>query len=224
MSATHHITTEIIILKGALWAIIACVLLVGLAGCTLDNVAARQEKTTGLWDELVSGETYGQSFVCAQDHLYRIDLSTATYARVNSAPVILHLQMSPETNTDILTVTLPGPEIQNERPTVFEFPPLPDSRGKPYYFYIESSGALPGDAITVYANANDQYAGGTAYRNGQAVDGDLVFTAYSRQTFTLSGVLRDFVSRVSQDVPFFAVYGVLILGAAIGLLTAMRHK
>ena len=79
---------------------------------------------------------------------------------------------------------------------------------------------MPGNAITVYANANDQYADGTAYRNGRPVAGDLAFTAYSRQTFTLSGVLADFYSRVSQDAPFFVCYGVLVLGAGIGLLIA----
>jgi hypothetical protein len=195
-----------------------------LCGCTLDRIAAQQEKASGLWDELVGGETFGQSFVSAHDSLYRIDLSTATYARVNSASVIFHLRTSRDANTDIVSIALPGPEIQNERPTSIEFPPLIDSQGKSYFFYIESPEGTPGDAITVYANAQDQYTGGRAYRNGQAVSGDLAFTAYSRETFTLSGVLHDFLSRAAQDVSFFLCYGILVLGVCAGLFVIQAHR
>ena len=210
--------------KGYLALAILLLSLTGCAAClTLDKAVAGQEKATGLWGELVDGEAFGQSFVSAQDNLYRIDLSTATYARTNSAPVVFHLQTAPGLRTEVLSVTIPGPDVQNERPTTIVFPPLTDSRGKEYFFYIESLGAVPGNAITVYANANDQYAGGTAYRNGQPVDGDLAFTAYSRQAFTLSGVLGDFFSRVSQDVPFFAVYGALIVAVCVRLVVAWRN-
>ena len=44
-----------------------------------------------------------------------------------------------------------------------------------------------------------------------AVDGDLVFIAYSRETYTLAGVWRDFMNRVRQDIPFFTFYGILLL-------------
>jgi hypothetical protein len=182
-----------------------------LFGCTLDNIAARQEKTTGLWDELVGDESFGQSFVCTLDNLYRIDLSTATYDRRNSSLVIFHLKDSPEASTDLISITLSGSDIQNERPTSFVFPPLPDSKGRLFYFYIESPDATPGNAITVYANEFDQYPDGVAYRNGHQVSGDLAFTAFSLDTFTLSGMWRSFMSRITQDLPFFILYGILIL-------------
>jgi hypothetical protein len=192
--------------------------LISLSGCTLDQIAAEQEKATGLWDEMVAGEAFGQSFLSSHDNLYRIDLSTATYARTNSAPVIFHLQDDPGASQDILYVTLPGSGIQNERPTSIRFPPLPDSGGKFYYFYIESPEGTPGDAITVYANAQDRYAAGSAYRNHQAVPGDLAFTAYSRETFVFSNVLGDFLSRAAQDLPFFLCYSIVVLGLCAGMI------
>jgi hypothetical protein len=210
--------------RSTLLGLIISLALVGLSGCTLDQVAARQAQATGLWDELVGGEFYGQSFVSARDNLYRIDLSTATYARTNSAPVVFHLKSSPEAGTDIVSITLPGPEIQNERPTSIKFPPLPDSGGQSYFFFIESPGGTPGNAITVYANAYDQYPHGGAYRNDQAVAGDLAFTAYSRETFTFSGVLHDFLSRAGRDMLFFLCYGILILGACIGFFVSLRRS
>jgi hypothetical protein len=197
--------------------------LVSLSGCTLDSITAQQAEATGLWEELTGLETYGQSFVSSSDNLFRIDLSTATYARTNSAPVVFHLQSRPGQDSDLRTVTIPGPEIENERPTSFEFPPLPDSEGQAYYFYVESPEATPGNAITVYANADDLYPDGSAYRNGAPVPGDLAFKAYSQTSFTLSGILGGFLSRAGQDVPFFVCYGVLILGACAGLVCALRH-
>jgi hypothetical protein len=209
-----------------------CLLFLCLSGCTLDNIAARQEKATGLWEELTGGKTFGQSFICTRNNLYRIDLSTATYARINTSPVIFHLRSaSPSTSegaetfvaTDILTITLPGPEVQNDRPTSFVFPPLHDSKDKAFYFLIESPEGAPGNAITVYVNEYDQYLAGTAYRNGQPVAGDLAFTAYSQETFTFSGVIQDFLSRVTQDVPFFTCYCALLLLVCICLFLSLRH-
>lgn len=203
---------------------IICSLLINLVSCTLNNIAAKQEEATGLWEELAVGKAFGQSFVCTRDNLYRIDLGTATYARVNSAPVIFHIQGNPQASADIISVTIPGPEIQNERLTSITFPPLSNSQGQSYYFYIESPEAVRGDAITVYANEHDQYPDGTAYRNGQPVAGDLVFTAYSQETYSFAGVWRDLASRVQQDIPFFICYGFLIL-VVFGLLIAslLRH-
>jgi hypothetical protein len=203
---------------------VALPLLLSLSSCTLDGISARQEKATGLWDELLGGENFGQSFVSTQPHLYRIDLGTATYARTNSAAVVFHLQTSPQATADLVSVTLAGPEIRNDRPTMFEFAPLADSEGQSYYFYIESPGATPGNAITVYANAQDQYPDGMAYRNGRAIAGDLAFTAYSRQVFSLPGILREFLSRALQDLSFFVCYGVLILGLSAGLLAFLRKR
>jgi hypothetical protein len=210
--------------RGYQLALVLVLALVSLSGCTLDQIAAQQEKATGLWEELTGGQSYGQTFRSTHDNLYRIDLSTATYARINTAPVILHLRSSPQAATDIASMTLPGPEIQNERPTTFQFPPLADSGDKAYYFYIEAPGATAGNAITVYANAADRYLDGAAFRDGQAVEGDLAFTAYSRQSYSPAGVSHGFLSRLAQDVPFLLCYGLLILTVCALLVLTLRAR
>ncbi len=204
------------------WGTLLLLTLFCLSGCTLDQIAAQQAEATGLWEELVGGQSYGQSFVSSRDNLSRIELGTATFARVNSAPVVFCLRSSPEASTDLYCTTLPGPEIENERPTSVEFPPLPDSAGKSYYFVLESPTGMPGNAITVYANEYDRYAEGSAYRNGQVVAGDLAFTAYSRQSFTLPSVVGDFLSRLGQDLPFLVCYGIVAVGVGAGLLLSLR--
>lgn len=196
--------------------------IVCISGCTLDRIAAQQVKASGLWDELIGEKTYGQSFVSERDNLYRIDLSTATFSRVNYAPVIFYLKDSPQANTAIRSITLPGPEIQNDRPTSFVFEPIPNSAGKSFYFAIESPEATPGNAITVYASEYDQYPRGNAYRNTQIVNGDLAFTAYSRESYIFSSILRGTAPKVAQDVPFFILYGALILAVIVGLVLTIR--
>jgi hypothetical protein len=205
------------------WVIILCFGLIYLSGCTLDSITAQQEKATGLWDELIGGTSFGQSFVSAHNNLYRIDLSTATYSRVNTAPVIFSLKNNPQDTTTIYSVELPGLEIQNERPTSFVFPPITDSAGKSFYFSIESPTATPGNAITVYANEQNIYTDGSAYRNQQAVSGDLAFTAYSRENFIFLGVLRDIVSRAVKDMSFLICWGMLILVVSVGLVLSFHR-
>ncbi len=199
-------------------------ILLSVSGCTLGNVTAQQEKADGLWDELIGGKVYGQSFVCTGNNLYRIDLGTATYARINSAPVTLHLRLDPQASADITSVTLPGSEIQNDRPTSFTFSPLPDSQGRTLYFFIESPGATSGNAITVYANSSDQYLDGTAYQDGHAMTGDLAFTAYSQETFTFTQILRDFLSGVKQDLPFFIFFALLLLLVSTSLIISLVRR
>jgi len=212
----------VIALRKIRGGILLFLITVCISGCTLDRVTAQQGKATGLWEELVGGKTFGQSFVSDLDNLYRIDLSTATFSRVNSAPVIFYLKDSPQANTAIRSITLPGPEIQNDRPTSFVFEPITSSAGKSFYFVIESPEATPGNAITVYASEYDQYPRGEAYRNTQIVNGDLAFTAYSREPFTFSSILRGTTSRAAQDVPFFIFYGALILAVIVGLILTIR--
>lgn len=205
------------------WVIILCLALISLSGCTLDNISAQQEKATGLWDELIGGTSFGQSFISVSNNLYRIDLSTATFSRVNTAPVIFSLKNNPQDTTTIFSIEIPGPDIQNERPTSIEFPLILDSASKSFYFTIESPESNPGNAITVYANEQDQYSDGSAYRNNQVVGGDLVFTAYSRENFTFLGVLQDIASRAAQDVPFIIFWGILILVVCVGLVLSFRR-
>lgn len=207
------------------WRLFAVLVIASFAvsACRLSRVTTQQEKATGLWGELVGQETLGQSFVSAHDNLYRLDLGTATYGRTNTAEVIFHLRTSPQATTDIATVTLAGPEIQNDRPTSITFSPILNSQGRSYYFYLESPRATPGNAITVYWNENEQYTAGTAYRNGQPVHGDLAFTAYNQETYDLKSVWASVVQRLSHDPPFFICYGALLLVVS-GLLLVLLWR
>jgi hypothetical protein len=183
-----------------------------LSGCSLDIVASQQEKATEYWPELTGGISYGQSFISNRENLYRIDLGTATYNRINSGLVTFYLKENAGDDKEILSVSIPASQINNDRPTSIIFTPQVDSKGKAFYFYLESQDSTPGDAITVLANSADLYPYGQAYIDHMPVPGDLVFTAYSQENFTFSAVTNEFLTRISSDIPFAIIYGLLLLG------------
>ena len=203
--------------------LILLLLLTGLvlAGCTFDSISAQQEKTTLLLPELLKGKSYGQIFTSSRNNLYRIDLGTATFGHINSAEVIFHLQESPGSAVDLFSKVIPADQVQNERPTTITFPSIPDSSNKSYYFWIESPQASPGNAISLYINEEDNYSGGTAYQDGKAVPGDIVFSAYSQDQYSFEEVLHSFFGRVSADPAFMILYAVVIL-SLIAILIAIR--
>ena len=224
--ATKH---SLDVMKKAIAIILLCIV---LSGCTVSSVAVEQEQATGLAGELLDGSTFGQTFTLQYNGLYRIDLYTATYARENTHPVIFHiLASSPKGKNqggepDLVLLEIPAAQISNSGPTVITFPRLSVTAGQSLYFFIESPGSVPGDAITVYRNEKDIYPDGQMFMDGQPTEGDIAFSAYTQETFTLTDIWHDFYSRASQDKPFFTFYcsllGVLLLALAVTL--AWRPK
>jgi hypothetical protein len=203
-----------------------------LTGCTVGGVDVEQEQATGLTGELLDGHTFGQTFTLQYNGLYRIDLYTATYARENTHPIIFHIlaSSSKEKNQggepDLVRLGIPASQISNSGPTVITFPRLSVTVGQSLYFFIESPGSVPGDAITVYRNEKDTYPDGQMFMDGQPTEGDIALIAYTQETFTLTDIWHDFYSRASQDKPFFTIYcsllGLLLLALAVTL--AWRPK
>jgi len=128
--------------------------------------------------ELVRGRTVGQTFVAREANLYRIDVLLATYARLNTRDVIFHLRDHPSSDQDIATVRVNGLWIRDNEYHSFTFSPLPESKGKSYYFCLESPESVEGDAITIwsYLRSIDQRA--VRYENGRPVSAQLIFKAY----------------------------------------------
>lgn len=188
----------------------------GLSGCTLDGVAARQEKASAYWPELLARQTFGQTFISESANLYRVELATATFDRLNVCTVIFHLRSDLQATRDLAMVTMPCADIQNDRPTEVRFPAQVDSKGKSYYFFMESPDAAPGNAISVMINEVDRYPSGSAYQNGQMARADITFTAYSQENYTFAGVMGSFIEKIGMD-PVFGTIHFLLLMIVLGL-------
>ncbi len=163
-----------------------------LSGCAEipDAVQSRFSQPVG---EIHGSRTVGQTFVAHENGLSRVDVLLATYARKNTHPVIFHLKESPGAADDIATITFSAARVKDNAFHQFKFAPIPDSKGKSYFFALESPQSVPGDAITIWHEPEDVYDEGAMYVNGQPTNGDLAFRTYY-------GGLGDVISSVPRGL------------------------
>lgn len=119
----------------------------------------------------------GQTFVADYDNLDRIDVLFATYARQNTHEIIFHLREN-STYKDITTIKINANDIQDNVMHSFRFDPINDSKGKQYYFFIESPSSIDGNAVTVRIQKNSNYNQGELVLNDSFTTGDIIFKPY----------------------------------------------
>lgn len=141
-------------------------------------VDSRQEGSDFNVGEITEDTEIGQTFYCSHNHLARIKVMLATFNRVNSEEVIFHLKRSPADKKDIYTEKFNASSIVDNTYRSFDFPPIPDSKEKMFYFSFESPMSKKGDALTLWANSIDIYKKGSLYINQKKSDGDLRFITY----------------------------------------------
>ena len=125
--------------------------------------------------EITDKNTIGQTFISRTNNLSVIKVLLASYARQNTAEVTFHLKNHGNKLEDIAKIVVPAFKIEDNAWHSFNFPPLPDSKGKTYYFYLESPNAKKGNASTAWMSSTDKYKSGTFMRNHLPEKGDLTF-------------------------------------------------
>jgi hypothetical protein len=129
--------------------------------------------------ELLTGNEVGQSFRISGDGFYRVDMSLATFARLNHGQILIELRQGSKYGEVITEQLVDVSTLSDNEYFEFTFPPINDSRGKEYFIGLTSIDGEPGKAITVWLNTHDVYQHGNAYINNSSIDGDLCFRAYS---------------------------------------------
>ncbi|AKB33544.1 Glycosyltransferase [Methanosarcina siciliae HI350] len=172
--------------------------------------------------EIKNGSNVGQSFTSNEDKLCEIDVSLATYARTNTEEIIFHLKNQSGSGKDLVTIKINAKNVKDNSYYPFKFKPIENSKGKHYYFYLESPDSVPGNAITAWYSQNDKYEEGTAYLNHEKIDGDLKF----RTLYEIHGseILKNFHERILQDIPFFVFYLPSIFILLFLLYRTQRHE
>jgi hypothetical protein len=187
-----------------------------------------QDTRSGPVGQLVGQERVGQTFVARYDHLYRVDLFLGTYARSNTKDVIFHLRAAPDAPADIFSTTFNAATVKDYAYRSFTFPPIPDSAGRSYYFFLESPSSEDGNAITAWKQTEDLYPRGQMVQNGAPVEGDLQFQAHYRPT--VRGRLTALLDRLAENKPsvwgdrrFYVVLALMtVLGAGCLLSQTVR--
>lgn len=171
--------------------------------------------------EVTNNNIIGQSFISTEDDLRTIEILLATYARTNTEDVIFHLMESSDSKEDIVTLVVNAREIRDNSYYSFNFEPIRKSKGKSYYFYLESPNSTSGNAITAWYCSDDVYDSGSLYRNHEEITGDVQFIA--RCKISIFDILNNFYNRLLQDVPFFIFYFVSIVVLIVLLIKVQFH-
>ncbi len=129
------------------------------------------------WNEL----TVGQSFVSRQAGLQGIEVYVELPEN-QSGSLVLHLRESLDAAEDIQQSVISLADLSTPSGWVrFPLTPLPDSRAKYYYFFIEGGADLANGRIPLQYSSADSYADGLLYINHQPQNEQLTFRlSYSR--------------------------------------------
>jgi hypothetical protein len=173
--------------------------------------------------EIAGAQTVGQGFVAPYAGLSRIEVLLHNYGRVNRGTLTLRLREMPN-GPDLAISTLAADSVGEETWGRFEFTPRTDSGGRTLYFQLDAQATEPHEAVTALVRPAIAYGEGTAYRNGQPLEGDLTFRVYfSVDVFTRATVL---LSQLAEDRPGFWGYPLLYIAVGLGyivLIITLAH-
>jgi hypothetical protein len=153
--------------------------------------------------------TIGQSFMSIVNNLSSIAIQLGTYGRKNHGSIILTLDSIPYKEEYHRTVVLSAEGLCDSwPPTIFNFEPIDDSRGRQFHFTIQFPQANSTNAIAVwsysemhpYARIVREVVKGHLNVNGKPFGGNIVF-AISSGYFRL--VYNDDIARVYENPNVF---------------------
>lgn len=138
-----------------------------------------QKKNSKSVGEIYGTVKVGQTFISEHNNLTRIDVLLATNGNeLGNQDIIFHLKNKPLDPKDIVAIKINASNVFDNTYYSFDFPPIYNSEGKNFYFYIESPTSSIGNAITIWATDNDAYKNGSLYQNDFPSIDDLNFITY----------------------------------------------
>jgi SAM-dependent methyltransferase len=144
-----------------------------------ERLDVAREVGQGIVGEIVPPRVIGQSFLCRQPNLCRLDVLVSTYGRARQGELVCRLwEGEVAAGPAVATVAVPIATLQSERWCTFRFRPIAASAGRCFHFTLEAPASHLGDAVTVYCDQVGSYADGVRFEDGQQLPGSLVFRSY----------------------------------------------
>ncbi|MCJ7581804.1 MAG: glycosyltransferase [Candidatus Aminicenantes bacterium] len=171
-------------------------------------------------------ERVGQTFIAKRNSLARIDILIGTHGRNNDKDVIFVLrEKRPERKVE-RKIIFNASTIPNNLYYPLEFKPIRKSKGKEYYFILQSPESTYENSICVWTNTNNIYSEGASVNNNAPVRGDLIFRAYSKKpVFTeLTRIVRHYdglfgsVWLLVLAILFFELVQILLLSKILDFI------
>ena len=162
----------------------------------------------------------GQTFTAPLPGLHRIDVLLEIETIEPGAQIAFHLQPDAPDADDLWSTTLSLGQYDGRQTLIAEFPPIRDSKGQSYHFFLEPLGGFAEMPAAVVSAPEEMLPGSSATLNGQPTPGTLRFQSYySLRTWEKIDLL---LSRMAEGRPYIlgtqgfyvglgAVY-VLVLG------------
>ncbi|MGM1021336.1 MAG: hypothetical protein ACQEXV_12465 [Bacillota bacterium] len=146
------------------------------------SISILQETGSKTVGEITEGLEFGQTFQADVNDLSGVSIKLATYMRENTGDVTVGLRLVGD-HKDIYSATVDAKSIQDNQFFKLRFPPIKNSKGKKYYFYVNSTGTQ-GHSITAYKADNNPYKQGEMFiNNKKQTQDDLTFIVYYNKTF-----------------------------------------
>ncbi len=142
----------------------------------VDTFVIPSPKSGGAAGPLSPDGRFGQTFRASNSGLSTVEFQVATYGKkAPSGVVTLHLKHDPKDVQDIAKTSFPAKNVADCSFLKLTFPPLPDSRNKSYYAFLDIQGIPAAYPITVFVSNHDIYNGGQFFRNDEATSQDMCF-------------------------------------------------
>jgi hypothetical protein len=122
--------------------------------------------------EIVDGTVIQQKFSMNSHGFSQLKIFAATYARENSCTLIVSLYVEPAEL--VQKVIRPCQSIIDNAYLTLSFPPISDSADKKFVLNIESKGASPGNAVTVWTGSSSGLNNGKLFVNTERNLNDVV--------------------------------------------------
>jgi len=135
----------------------------------------------------------------------------------DGAPVIGDLLFKEVCETDLVAMEISASQIQHNLFHTFTFPIINSSRGKSFYFYLESPEADADSAVYFQYENSGRYWAGKMYVDGLPYQGSLTFKTY--YYIGLTEIMQQFLEHLSKDKLFLIFYPALV-GLILSLLIA----
>jgi len=181
-----------------------------LTGCS-DFVDRDQGRAKpGAEVTLEVGHPVGQTFVARHGGLDGVEVWLEP-GQEGQGEIRLHLRQDPQAEEDLATAALPLEQVTAPAFYRFTFPPLPDSHGRYFYAFLETSAAEP---MQAGAAPGDTYLDGALYRDHRPLDAQAAF----RLVYDPRWLLLDLVRAVVGWLGLLGVAGLLYVVPGWALL------
>ncbi len=117
--------------------------------------------------------------------LNRIEVTLGVFNIPHDQPVTFYLATDPSAQEILFSESFDGSLVRDYQKKSFSFPPIPDSAGRTFFFFIASPTSTPTNALTARGYIDtplDRYPAGSAFAGQlgdlQQLEADFAFGAY----------------------------------------------